>query len=62
MLVLSRKVDEQIMIGENIRITVVDIKGDKVRLGFEAPLDVPIHRREIFEVIRQVGRMPQGPA
>ena len=46
MLVLSRKKREQIVIGENIIITVVEVRGDKVRLGIEAPREVPIHRRD----------------
>jgi len=46
MLVLSRQRDESIMIGDNIVITVVDIKGDKVRLGINAPKEVPVHRQE----------------
>jgi len=52
MLVLARKRNEQIVIGDNIVITVVDIQGDKVRLGFEAPNDVAIHRKEIYERIQ----------
>ena len=47
MLVLSRKVNEQIIIGNNIRMTVVSIRGNQVRLGFEAPLSVPIFRDEL---------------
>lgn len=47
MLVLSRKVDEQIIIGEHIRVTVVSIRGNQVRLGFEAPHDVSIFREEL---------------
>ncbi len=47
MLVLSRKVNEQIVIGNNIRMTVVSIRGDQVRIGFEAPLGVPIFRDEL---------------
>ena len=52
MLVLSRKRDEVIMISDHIKITVVDIRGDKVRLGIEAPDNVPIHRREVYEAIQ----------
>ncbi len=53
MLVLSRKRDEQLVIAENIVITVVEIRGGKVRLGIEAPQDVPVHRREIYEAIQR---------
>lgn len=53
MLILSRHRDEQILIGDNIVVTVVDIRGDKVRLGFEAPQSVPIHRREVWGKINQ---------
>ena len=49
MLVLSRKRDERIMIGDNIVITIVDIRGDKVRIGVEAPKHVSVHRLEIYE-------------
>lgn len=57
MLVLSRKRNESIIISDNIRITVVDIRGDKVRLGIEAPKDVPVHRQEVYEAIH--GRAPR---
>lgn len=53
MLVLSRKKNEKIVIDDNIVITVVEIRGDKVRLGIEAPKDVPIHRSEVYEAIRK---------
>ncbi len=53
MLVLSRQRDESIIIGENIVVTVVDIRGDKVRLGIEAPTEIPVHRREVFEAIQR---------
>lgn len=53
MLVLSRQRDESIIIGDNIVITVVDIRGDKVRLGIEAPRDVPVHRKEVYEAIER---------
>jgi len=56
MLVLSRKKDESIVINDSIIVTVVEIRRDKVRLGFEAPKDVPIHRREVYEAIKQVER------
>jgi len=52
MLVLSRKRDEVIRIGDNIEITVVQIVGDKVRLGITAPSDVPVHRDEIYQQIK----------
>ncbi len=53
MLVLSRQRDESIMIGDNIVITIVDIRGDKVRLGINAPTDIPVHRQEIYEAIQR---------
>jgi carbon storage regulator len=53
MLVLSRTRDETIMIGDHIEITVVDIRGDKVRLGINAPTAVPVHRKEVYEAIKQ---------
>ena len=53
MLVLSRKRNESIVIDGNIVVTVVDIRGDKVRLGIEAPKDVPIHRSEVYEAIKR---------
>lgn len=53
MLVLSRQRDETIMIGDDIEITVVDIRGDKVRLGINAPRVVQVHRKEVYEAIRR---------
>jgi carbon storage regulator len=73
MLVLSRQRDESIIIGDNIVITIVDVRGDKVRLGIDAPREIPVHRREVYEAIqrenqqaaqiqmdeaRQIGRVP----
>lgn len=52
MLVLSRKKDETIIINDHIRVTVVEIRGDKVRLGIDAPKDVTVHRREVYEAIQ----------
>ena len=56
MLVLSRQRDEIIMIGDNIEITVVDIRGDKVRLGISAPKEIPVHRKEVWESIQRENR------
>lgn len=53
MLVLSRQKDESIMIGHDIKIMVVDISGDKVRLGIDAPKEVPVHRQEVYEAIQR---------
>lgn len=53
MLVLSRHRGESVVINGNIVVTVVDIRGDKVRLGFEAPDDIPVHRREVWEAIQR---------
>jgi len=56
MLVLSRQRDETIMIGDDIEITVVDIRGDKVRLGITAPNTIPVHRKEVYEAIQRENR------
>jgi len=53
MLVLSRHRDESIMIGDNVMITIVDIRGDKVRLGIDAPHEIPVHRQEVYEAIKR---------
>ena len=53
MLVLSRQRDETIMIGDDIELTVVDIRGDKVRLGIKAPPHIPVHREEVYEAIQR---------
>ena len=56
MLVLSRQRDETIMIGDDVEVTVVDIRGDKVRLGITAPASVPVHRKEVYEAIQRENR------
>lgn len=56
MLVLSRQRDETIMIGDDIEVTVVDIRGDKVRLGINAPKSVTVHRKEVYEQIKRENR------
>lgn len=53
MLVLSRKKDEAVVINDDITIVIVEIRGDKVRLGIEAPKEVPVHRREVLDAIRR---------
>ena len=53
MLVLSRKKNESIVINDDITIVVIEIRGDKVRLGVEAPKEVPVHRREVFDAIHR---------
>jgi len=55
MLVLSRKKDEQLIIGDDIVITVVEVRGDKVRIGVEAPSNISVHRREVYESIKKDG-------
>jgi len=56
MLVLSRQCDESIVIGDNIVVTVVDVRGDKVRLGIEAPTEIPVHRQEVYDAIQRENR------
>jgi len=51
MLVLSRRKDESIMIGENVEVRIVDVRGNKVRLGITAPKCIPVHRKEVYEAI-----------
>lgn len=65
MLVLSRKKNESIVINNDITVTVVEIRGDKVRLGIVAPKEIPVHRREVYEAIHGVmepsaSRVPAG--
>ena len=52
MLVLTRRKDEKIVIGDNITVMVVDIRGDKVRLGIEAPPEITVHREEVYQAIK----------
>ncbi|HRX87209.1 MAG TPA: carbon storage regulator CsrA [Phycisphaerae bacterium] len=66
MLVLSRQRDQSIMIGDDIEITIVDVRGDKVRVGINAPRQVSVHRKEVYEAIRRetqaAGGTPPPPA
>ena len=56
MLVLSRQRDQTIMIGDDVEITIVDIRGDKVRLGINAPSEIPVHRKEVYDAIKRENR------
>ena len=60
MLVLSRQRDQTIMIGDDIEIKIVDIRGDKVRLGITAPKKIPVHRKEVYEAIQRQNRASAG--
>jgi carbon storage regulator len=62
MLVLSRKKNESIVINNDITIVVVEIRGDKVRLGVEAPKEVPVHRREVYEAILRNTTQEEAPS
>ena len=62
MLVLSRKKNERIVINDNIIVMVVDIRGDKVRLGIEAPKEVSVHRREVYDAIKRGESPKHAPA
>ena len=62
MLVLSRQRDESIMIGDDVEITIVDVRGDKVRLGITAPKSIPVHRREIYDAIQREKAAEKAPA
>jgi carbon storage regulator len=53
MLVLSRQKDESIMVGDEVEITIVDVRGDKVRLGISAPRSIAVHRKEVYEAIQR---------
>ena len=60
MLVLSRQRDESIVIGDDIVVTIVDIRGDKVRLGIEAPKTITVHRQEVYEAIQRENSSPSS--
>jgi carbon storage regulator len=60
MLVLSRQRDETIMIGDDVEVTIVDIRGDKVRLGINAPSEIPVHRKEVYDAIRRENELAAG--
>lgn len=63
MLVLSRKEEEKVIVGDDIVITIVAIHGDKVKLGIEAPRDIPVHRQEVYDAIaRKAAAAAEGEA
>lgn len=53
MLILSRQTDESVMIGDDIEVKVIEVRGGKIRLGFSVPKETPVHRREVYELIRR---------
>jgi carbon storage regulator len=61
MLVLSRQKDESIMIGDDVEVTIVDVRGDKVRLGITAPKTISVHRKEVYEAIQREKKEAQKP-
>ena len=60
MLVLSRKKGESFMVGDIVEVTVVEIRGDKVRIGITAPIEVPVHRKEVYDAINTPNIPPCG--
>ena len=62
MIVLSRKKNESLVINDDITITVIEVRGDKVRLGIDAPKELPLHRGEVFEAIRRASGGEPAPA
>jgi carbon storage regulator len=58
MLVFTRKKDQQVVIDDKIIVTVIDVVGDKVRLGIQAPKEVPVHRREVYDAIHTIAVKP----
>ena len=62
MLVLSRQRDQSIMIGDDVKVTIVGIERDKVKLGIEAPRQVPVHRREVYDRIKRQQEEPGAPS
>ena len=61
MLVLSRKICETIRIGDTIKVTIVEIRGNRIRLGIEAPASVPVHREEVYQLIKDKKEEERDP-
>ncbi len=62
MLILTRRINETLNIGDDVQVTVLGIKGNQVRIGINAPRDVPVHREEIYQRIKREERMNKGGA
>ena len=60
MLILTRRVGETLMIGDSVSVTVLGVKGNQVRIGINAPKDVPVHREEIFDRVQKAKQTPAG--
>lgn len=60
MLVLTRKINESIMVGDDVKITIVDVKGDQVKLGITAPRQVAVHREEVYREIQKENQLASG--
>ena len=61
-LVLTREVGETIVIGNNVRVTLLQMRGDQARIGIDAPREVPVHRLEVFEELRRANRAAASPS
>ena len=61
MLVLSRRIGESVVVGTDVVVTILEVRGDIVRVGIEAPRDVPVHRKEVFEAIEAANRDAASP-
>jgi carbon storage regulator CsrA len=61
MLILTRRVGDTLMIGSNVAVAVVGVKGGQVRIGINAPKSIPVHREELYDRIRRAQRKPQRP-
>ena len=62
MLILTRRVGETVMIGDEVTVTVLGVKGNHVRIGIKAPKDIPVHREEVYEAIQRDNKEQQAPA
>lgn len=62
MLVLTRRANQSIMIGEDVVVTVLEVRGDQVRLGIQAPRDIEVHREEVYEALKTANRSAASPS